>query len=721
MRKLFLLLFIIFALVVYPLMAREEKGDNPVPAITAVKIERNIKVDGYLTEKEWEKAGEFSHFIQREPKEYAPPTEKTVVKVLYNRNFLYFGIICYDSEPNKIVAVNMQRDGDLHSDDRITILLDTFHDKRNAYIFQINPVGARVDGLVTNNAEHFSRDWDGIWYGRAHITKYGWVAEIAIPFKTLSFNPHISTWGLNINRYIRRKQEEDRFASPSFDTYFTSVARAGELRGLQGIVQGLGLDVRPYFLIGNKREEDSGYANTLDKNAGVDVFYNLAANLKSCTTINTDFAETEVDTRQINLTRFPLFFPEKRAFFLEGSGVFEFGNLRRDLIPFFSRRIGLTEGGEQIPIAGGEKLTGRVGDYNIGLLAIRTKRKGDIDPKTFLVTRVSKNIFGESLIGFIYTQGNPTESVSNRVFGVDFKYGTSHFRGNKNLIISGYFLRSFTEGMSGNQHSYGFMVDYPNDLWDINIGAKEIGDEFNPALGFVPRIGIRRYHSYVSYRPRPRAWGIRQFFFQFRYRADYDLSGRLLTRSIFTAPINLRTESGEHLEFNIMPQYEYLDAPFEIHEGIVIPVGEYSFRRYRVEVNTADNRPIVFDFKILWGGFFSGTRTELETGLTFKPNPHLYVSVTLNQNNVDLKEGSFVTRIIRTRVNYSFNPNVSWTNYIQYDNITKELGINSRFRYIFHDGNEFFLVFNQGWQGEFSRYLPVYQKGTFKFNYTFRF
>jgi hypothetical protein len=720
MRR-FLFFLLMLTLSPFSLAAKERVADSPLPTITAGRIKSALKIDGYLSEKEWEKAGVFSNFLQREPEEYSPPTEKTSVRVVYNKDFLYFGIICYDSEPEDIVATDMQRDSDIEYDDHIIILLDTFHDKRNAYIFAVNPAGARTDGLVVNNSEDINKDWDGIWYGVARITEEGWLAEIAIPFKTLSFDPGISTWGLNIERNIERKQEKDRFASPGLDVYFASVAKAGELKGLSEIAQGIGLDVRPYFVVGNKREEDAGYSNTLDKNAGVDVFYNLAANLKSCTTINTDFAETEVDTRQINLTRFPLFFPEKRAFFLEGSGVFEFGNLRQDLIPFFSRRIGLTEEGEEIPIAGGEKITGRVGNYNLGFLAIRTRGKGDVDPKTLLVSRVSRNIFGESIVGFIYTQGDPTGTAMNRLFGIDFKYGTSHFRGDKNLIISGYFLRSFTEGFSGNQHSAGFIIDYPNDLFDIKLEAKELGDGFNPALGFVPRIGIRRYHSHFSYRPRPRTLGIRQLSFGIYLDVDYALSGTLLSRDISIAPFDCRTESGENLEFSITPRYEYLDLPFEIHKGIVIPVGAYSFRRYEVELHTANKRSLILDLEFSFGAFYSGDRTELATELTFCPNPHLYLSLSLEQNNVNLKEGSFVTRIIGSRFNYCFSPNVSWTNYVQYDNITKELGINSRFRYIFHDGNEFFIVFNQGWQGEFDRYLPRYQKGTFKFNYTFRF
>ncbi|MBE3100286.1 MAG: carbohydrate binding family 9 domain-containing protein, partial [Planctomycetes bacterium] len=366
-------------------------GGRPVAAATPTADA--IQVDGRLDEAAWQTAPPIGALTQREPKEGAAATEATDVRVLFTADVLYFGIVCHDRTPAAIVATQLTRDADLEVDDGILVVVDPFFDQRNGFFFEVNPAGARSDGQVSNNAEETSREWDGIWDARARITADGWVAEIAIPFKTLRFKPGQTTWGLNVERRIKRNNETDRWAAARQDVWVSNLVEAGRLEGLSGIRQGSGLDIKPYALAGEENSDGTFQA-------GFDVFTNLTSNLNASLTVNTDFAETEVDERQINLTRFPLFFPEKRAFFLEGGGVFDLagtGGFHQDLVPFFTRRIGLLEG-EQVPIAVGAKLIGRASNYNIGLLDVRTRDTAD-NPEAgqnLLAARVSRNVFQQS-------------------------------------------------------------------------------------------------------------------------------------------------------------------------------------------------------------------------------------------------------------------------------------------------------------------------------------
>ena len=366
-----------------------------------------ISVDGFLKESDWDRTPPIGEVIQREPREGIPATEKTDVRLLYDSENLYVGVYCYDSSPDQIIGTQMSRDSDLSADDKIEILLDSFRDFRNAYYFSTNPLGALVDGLIVENG-NLSRDWDAIWGVRTQRRDNGWTAEFAIPFKSLGFRQGQPVWGFNFSRTIKRKIEEDRWASPQLDIQFSQVSQAGEIEGLDNIAQGVGLDVRPYF---TGRMIDSASSPTVTKgDSGLDAFYNITPSLKLIATLNTDFAETEVDNRQINLTRFPLFFPEKRSFFLENLGVFSFAGAGTgggsgsgpqngaDVIPFFSRRIGLVSCRE-IPILGGLKLTGKAGPYDLGILDVRTRESGALDAKNFHAARIKRNIWRESYIG----------------------------------------------------------------------------------------------------------------------------------------------------------------------------------------------------------------------------------------------------------------------------------------------------------------------------------
>jgi hypothetical protein len=696
--------------------AQVARPSGEVPAAVATRTSESIKIDGSLDEAAWRSAARIGPLTQRDPLEGQPATEQTEVRILFDADSLYFGIVCRDQTPSAVVSTQLTRDADLNVDDRVTLVLDPFFDHRNGFFFQVNPAGARSDGQVSNNAQELTSEWDGIWNAAARRTADGWTAEIEIPFKTLRFATSQRVWGLNVERHIKRRNENERWASARLEVWLSNLAEAGRLEGLSDIRQGHGLDLRPY-LSGGDKNSDGQFTG------GLDVFKSLTPSLNASLTVNTDFAETEVDARQVNLTRFPLFFPEKRAFFLEGAGVFDVAGLagNQDLLPFFSRRIGLV-GDTDVPISFGTKVVGRQGDYNIGVLDVQT-RDTDENPlagQNLFAARVSRNLFRQSSVGAIVTHGNPDGAGNNTLIGVDSHFATSTFHGDRN-VSADVFVQRTDDAVTGADYAGGFLLTYPNDRWDLSLDWKQIGDDFAPALGFVPRAGIRKADARIAFQPRPGRWGIRQFFFEFEPTYITNLRNRVENWRIFTAPFNVRTESGEHLEWNFIPEFEHLDVPFEISPGVILPPGSYRWHRYRVEVNTATKRRWVVDGAWRYGGFYNGTRRQLNLGLTLKPTTHIAVSLQAERNDVRLTQGRFYTQILSGRGDYNFSPNVSWQNLVQYDTESRLLGVQSRFRWILKPGNDIFLVLNRGWFHDLrGRYLPSFDRAMVKIQYTVR-
>lgn len=672
-----------------------------------------IQLDGVLNEDAWKSSLPIGEILQREPEESAPATERTEVRLLFDDDGLYIGVTCHDSKPDGIIATQMSRDADLSVDDRVEILLDTFLDRRNAFYFSTNAAGALVDGLIIESGQQVNREWDAIWDVRTRRTGEGWSAEFAIPFKSLNFNRDAVLWGFNFSRTIRRKTEEVRWAGPRLDIRFTQVSEAGEIEGLTGLKQGVGLDVRPYAS-GRWVDPPPLDGRATKRDAGADIVFNITPGLKLTGTLNTDFAETEVDNRQINLTRFPLFFPEKRSFFLENAGVFSFGAPAggpggggNELLPFFSRRIGLLDG-QEVPILAGIKLTGKVGRYDVGLLDMRTQesRRGSnvIQAQTFFVTRVKRNVWKQSYIGGIFTDGNPEARTSARTYGADIRLNTSRFLGTagRNFSIDGYALKVANQGVHENDSSYGMAVTYPNDTWNLGADWRKIERNFKPALGFVPRSDISRLNTTTNFRIRPRdLLGLRELFFQFMTNRFVRLShGRVESWRIFTAPVHLTWNSGDRFEINLNPTFERLFAPFQIATGVTLPPGDYRFTRYRIELLTSSNRPWKVDTTWWFGTYWSGRADQITGQFQYKLAPHMDTSFRYDQTFARLKEGNFAARIFSIRANYSFSPLLTLSNLAQYDNDSKNLGWQSRIRWILRPGREIFLVLNQGWVRE---------------------
>jgi hypothetical protein len=702
---------------------------------TVTRINSPITVDGALEEPAWASAPKIGDLIQREPSPGTAPTEKTEVTLLYDENQLYVGVLCYDSEPSGVIGTQMARDGDLSDDDRLEILLDTYRDRRNAFYFATNPAGALTDGLIVENRD-LNMDWDAIWVVRTRRTEEGWSAEFAIPFKSLGFPAGQSVWGFNFSRYIQRKLEEDRWSGARLAVNLRQMSEAGDIAGLEETSQGLGLDVRP-FVAGRWLHRSATGDDVWTGKPGLDAFYNFTSSLKLSLTVNTDFGETQADARQINLTRFALFFPEKRTFFLENAGIFDFSNTGRqgfanrgsEVMPFFSRRIGLLSG-EEVPIDAGAKLTGKIGRTDVGVLDVRTRDSLLVPGKNFFVGRVKQNFLQQSYLGAIYVDGNPAEPAYSRTLGADLHMGTSRlFDDEQTLIFDAFGVRSKNEGISERDWSYGFSAEYPNDLFQGEFWWRETQENFRPALGFAPRTNIRQQRIRGAYRPRPANFiGVRQMTHSISLtRFSRIDQGQTESLGWFIVPLNWQFNSGDRIQADTNIDLERLFEPFEISEAaqVVLPAGgEYWTTRYRVQLLSAPKRRVEAQLRWQWGEYWSGRANEIETLIRYKLPPWLVLSFNTNQTFARLAEGSFVARVMSWEVNFAASPFLSVSNLIQFDNESRNLAWQSRMRWILKPGNDLFVVFSQGWfqdsLGGF-RYRAQESKVSTKFQYTFRF
>ncbi len=660
--------------------------------------DQSLTIDGNLHENAWQHASQIPNLVQQDPHPGEPTPFTTEILILVEETGITFGFICHDPDPSKISVHTMERDGELDGDDSVAMVLDPFGDQRRGYYFQINAAGARVDGLI-DGPESISLDWDGIWDAATARTAEGWTAEIHIPAQTLRFPAGIDRWGLNLERFVARDRVTLRWADSSRNAQLADLRRAGAITGVGDLKQGLGISISPYGIVHADKDEGAE-EHTTTGDIGGDATWNITSELSAVATVNTDFAETEVDARQINLTRFPLFFPEKRAFFLEGSDQFQFGSgLGYDFIPFFSRRIGLYQG-EQVPLELGGKILGRYGRWGIGLLGTRTGQTEAVDQTNLFVGRITYDVDSHLTVGTIITDGDPDGVSNNTLMGADAIWQTSTLGGDKNFSVGAWVAGSSGDVPSGRSNGWGLKVDYPNDLWDVAFIYKEFGEGLDPAMGFLPRPGTRWVTGGASYMPRPETglfdW-VRQFKFELYPRVVYDLNGNVQSWRVFTAPFNARTESGEHLEANYVPEFEWLEEPFEIADGVVIPAGEYQFDRFRVEVETSEHRPVSVSSSVWFGEFFTGTLTQWEAGINFASGGgHLHLNLVAENDFGYLPEGDFIQRLYHLRAVYAFSPDLIFSTDTQYDSEARDVGINMRLRWTIEPGNDLFLVWGSG-------------------------
>ena len=694
-------------------LASARSEDGPVATASATSLP-SITLDGRLNEPAWRDAPVMK-LVQQAPKPGQPTPYETEVRAIVTSDRIYFGFTCKDPDPRRIAIHTMRRDGDMTGDDTVSIVLDTYGDRRTGYFFQINAAGARVDGLISRS-ESVSLDWDGIWDARTARTPKGWSAEIVIPSRTLSFTPGLKEWGLNLERFIPRERQWLRWSSPSLDSFLYDLSRAGRLTGVAELQQGRGIEITPYATGKTKRfygVSPRGWQGAV----GGEITWKITPQLVTVFTANTDFAETEVDTRQINLTRFPLFFPEKRSFFLEGANQYVFGlNLGDQFIPFFSRNVGLLDGA-QIPIDVGVKLNGRVGKWNLALLDVQTRDttvpgqvvqdlalpSAVVSGTNLFAGRISYDFNQKLRVGVILTHGDPEALRSNTLAGIDAVWRTSKFLADKNLQFGAWTATTQGDVGPGSKVGWGFTADYPNDLLDCAASVNQYGNALEPLLGFLPRPGTRRTDAFCAYQPRPSKTGpfrwIRQEFFENEYLRYTNPQGVLESWEYFMAPINVRFESGDRFEFNWDPHGEILLAPFDIAPGVVIPPGSYQFTRYRLEAQTSGHRPLQFGTTTWFGTFFGGHLTQWENYIKWtSPKGRLQLEADAENDFGHLPQGNFVQRLWQLQGAYAWTPNLVLSNFVQYDTESQNIGTNTRLRWTIKPGNDLFVVWNRGWQ-----------------------
>jgi hypothetical protein len=689
------------------------------PTVTAVRLadHESIALDGRLDEPFWSRAVPAADFSQIDPANGDPATERTEVRLVFTRDALYLGVTCFDSEPDRWIGWQLRRDERPFSDDSFMWTIDTFLDGRTGYFFEMNPSGLMADALMGINGEN--REWDGIWNARARRSEIGWTLEIEIPFRTLNFDPNSDAWGINFQRVVARKNEPSIWTGWARNQGLRRMTNAGLLTGIRDVTQGHGLDIKPYGLVSSLASPGRGRPEmATDASAGVDLFYNPTPLLRANFTVNTDFAQTEVDQRQVNLTRYSLFFPEQRDFFLDGATFFDFasdsggiggnmfgpaerGNEER-LIPFFSRGIGLSTEGTPQKIDFGTKLTGQAGAQDVGLLHVRTGEDAGFSSEDFTVARVKRRMLRQSYIGGLYTRRDPrlAGAEATHMVGLDARIATSTFLRDQNLEGSGWVLYNSQPGSSGGNGAFGASLLYPNDLWNARVDAVEIQENFEPAIGFVSRRAYRQYSQAVEFGPRPANHRyVRQVTPGARVDTLTDLNNNLLKRNIIIQPAQVQFHSQDNFRLTFFRRYERLDTPFPITRAITLPLGAaYTFHRYRLFASTANRRRLAVNGSIEVGEFYSGRRADQGLSVSVRVRPGLFFSAAGQWNRVRLPEGRFTAELYRITGETQFSPFISLSNNIQYDSQSDVLGWQSRFRWIVTPGSDLYVVYTHNWR-----------------------
>jgi hypothetical protein len=684
-------------------------GTHGQRTVTARRTELIPRIDGDLTEEAWGKAAVSLNFTQQEPHEGAPSSERTDLLVLYTTTTLYVGVICHDADPSGIRATERRRDEGFGEDDRVSLVLDTFHDHRSAFLFRTNPLGAQYDALISDEGKSINANWDEKWEVAAQINSAGWTVEFAIPFRSLrASESNGRDWGIDVERIIRRKNEQAYWNNFRRGFQLENVSQAGHLRGIEGIESGLRWRLKPYLLGGFRQSVRQDAANNGAlmsslhdaSDLGIEVLkYRITPSLTADLTWNTDFAQAEVDTLQNNLERFPLFFPETREFFQEGSGAFAFGTAQREsdreLTIFHSRTIGRSPRGAVVPIRAGGRVTGRVSGLTLGLLNMQTAplhtATEDIPASNFTVLRARQDVLARSSLGaFWVNREYGGRADFSRVFGIDGRFVFLRY-----LTLDGFLSSSGEPGKIQDTAASNFNGKWDSDRWYGFFEYYSIDPNFRDDMGFVLRKDVRRTTPTLGVRPRPGVWGIRQLDISGRFDYYSNQAGHVVERvNHYTLAVTM--ESGDTLRF---AGHQYLDRPrssFEIKPGVVIPAGDYTWDTMSVTYRASSSRRLsgLVQFVVL-SDYYDGKALDLKLNPTWKLSTR--VSLTADYRIVDasLPYGDFTDHTLNARANYSFNNQWLTSTILQYDHTTSFFGFNFRLNYIYRPGSDLFLIYNE--------------------------
>jgi hypothetical protein len=690
-----------------PAAYAQEAAPTKTLSSMAKRIDTPIQLDGRLSEDVWGEATPAAGFVQFEPREGEPATERTEVRILFDDKNLYIGANCLDSRPDGIMVNSLKEDFEPNDADYFQVILDSLFTQRGGFLFTTNPLGAKRDSQVTDEGRTTNTDWDTVWDVRAQQTADGWSAEFVIPFKSLALNEghEGQRWGINFARNIRRKNELDVWSPIPRRFAITRLSLAGELDGLGEIEKGRNLRLKPFTVA-----ETNRLARNKDRvwkaKPGMDVKYSVTPSLTLDLTGNTDFSQVEVDEQQVNLTRFSQFFPEKREFFLENDGLFQLGDVSGERGPdraretqlYFSRKIGLSDEGEPIPIWGGMRLSGQVEDYGVGLLAMQTKRANGKPGNNFAVARFRRNILSNSDVGVLFTNRQASEGKDyNRTWGAD-----ANFKFWQNLDLNGYVAQSATDNLKGENWTRKAAADWRDNNVRVNVIYSDVEQNFNPELGYVQRSGVRYFRSRNEAYIRRfwKSW-MRQYRPHVYYTHQMDQQNRPVSKEGHYAPLEFQLQSGAAFEVFLNTFYERLDVPFRIRQSIpkqpdiTIPAGDYHYSNWVMEANTDPSRMLSASMSFRTGEFYSGTTNQLSVTSDFRPFYQVLVQNRYNYNTVALKEGSFKTHLFRTRVDYYLSTRALFNAFIQYNSDRKQVTSNLRFNFIHHPLSDLFLVYNE--------------------------
>jgi hypothetical protein len=734
------------ALVILPMAGISQAQETPLDGdrIQINRISTAPDIDGQIGDSEWSGAARISDLHEVEPIEFTTPSERTVWYIAYDDKNLYVAAHAYETNPEDITAQVLRQGGQLFSDDYMSIIIDAFNNKRSGYVFTLNPNGVRAEAIYAT-ATRPSDDWDGIWRGASAFVDDGWTMEMAIPFNTVTFDPDNDTWGVNFQRRISRRAERIAWQSRNGAVNPTV---SGEMYGFENLSQGIGLDVIPSASTSYLEDRELGTSDT-ELNPSIDLSYKLTPSINGLLTINTDFAATEVDGRQLGLQRFSLFFPEKRSFFLTDFDIFQFGGVPSgggfggrttgtrsgtNGLAFFSRTIGLTSDQEQVDIIAGTKVSGRVGDTDFGTLYIRqdeyvTNDDEAIDQSDLVVARVSTGVLDESSLGAIFTHGDPGSNATSSLYGADFLYRNTRLGTNRSMDGNFWIQKSDNEGVDGKDMAWNAVVGFPSRSGlEGGVQIHEVQENFDPAMGFASRTGVRLYGGEVGYRTiRQGDKFIREISHGIEVtRWEYLDTGLVQSQAIGTDFLSFRSSGGDFLRFDYKAQKEGLlpgEQPLS-RLGIIIPAGEYSFDRWGSFVRTATHRKWDFQLRIDDGGYFNGDRFSIRPEIGWTPNEYFKMSVRVAYSKYDFPGVTAVTRQITLDNEFSFNSKMSLVTLVQYDNISDDIGINARFRYNLSSGQDIWFVINHNAVRDTSiddRFHSTQSVAVAKIKYTFRY